>query len=136
LLVNIGAQILVAALSLFWPVDPSIPQVLLTTGDVTVANLTQWRVNPSNASDAAQLSAANAFDVETQDYSVLPVGPLNNSSTQGSGPTIFQSNDHWEYQFLNSNPKHLHSDVLVSTRTVRASYLLCQRGSLIMADTM
>ena len=110
--------------------------MLLTTGDVTVANLTQWRVNPSNASNAAQLSAANAFGIETQDYTVLPVGPLNNTSSQGPGPNIFQSNNYWEYQFLNSNPKHLHSDVLVSTRTVCASYLLCQRGSLTMADTM
>lgn len=127
LLVNIGAQILVAALSLFWPVDPSIPQVLPTTGDVTVAILTQWRVNPSNASNTTQLCAANSFGIEAQDYTVLPAGPLNNSSTQGSGPTIFQSNNCWEYQFLNSNPKYFHSDMLVSTRTVHASYLLCQR---------
>lgn len=49
---------------------------LLTTGDVTVANLTQWRVNPSNASNATQLCAANSFGIEAQDYTVLPLAPL------------------------------------------------------------
>ena len=90
LLVNIGAQILVAALSLFWPADPSISQVLLMIGDVTVADLAQWRVSPSNASNATQLPAANAFGVEAQDYTVLPVDPLNDSNTQGSGLLFFR----------------------------------------------
>lgn len=95
--------------------------MLLTIGDATVANPTQWRVNPSNASNATQLPAAYTFGVEAQDYTVLPVGPLNDSNTQGSDTTIFRGDNYWEYPFLNRNLKHLHPNGLVSTRTVRAS---------------
>jgi hypothetical protein len=41
ILLNVGAQILVAALSLFWPVENS-SMPLQTWGNVTVANLTTW----------------------------------------------------------------------------------------------
>lgn len=86
-----------------------------------MANPTQWRVNPSNASNATQLPAAYTFGVEAQDYTVLPVDPLNDSNTQGSDTTIFRGDNYWEYPFLNRNLKHLHPNGLVSTRTVRAS---------------
>jgi hypothetical protein len=50
ILINIGAQVLVAALSLFWPVDPSDSTPLLTYGNVTVSDLMNWKIDEQDAS--------------------------------------------------------------------------------------
>jgi hypothetical protein len=63
--INIGSQVLVALLSLFWPVEnSSIP--LMASGNVTVANLNVWHIDDDPESNATSMEAAWMYGMEAQ----------------------------------------------------------------------
>ncbi|KAF2120810.1 hypothetical protein BDV96DRAFT_484879 [Lophiotrema nucula] len=121
LLINIGAQILVAALSLFWPVDPSESMPLLTYGTVSVSDLANWATNPPEVTgNSSSLAAANSFGTEASTYPEFNVtDPQTDLSSLSRNP-IYKGEGYYEYRFVNRNPAHMYTNVLVTTRTVQA----------------
>jgi hypothetical protein len=121
LLVNIGAQILVAALSLFWPVDPSDAIPLLTPGSVSVSDLTKWKIDePEVTWNNSAMEAAWSFGTEASQYRVFPMNQTQRDLSSFAGTPIYQGDGFYEYRFLNRNPEHLYTNYLVSTRKVQA----------------
>ena len=51
LFINVGAQVLVAVLSLFWPVDPSNELPMMNFGTVVTSDVTQWAIDPLGQAD-------------------------------------------------------------------------------------
>ncbi|KAF2706657.1 hypothetical protein K504DRAFT_459067 [Pleomassaria siparia CBS 279.74] len=128
IIINIGAQILVAALSLFWPIDPSNASPILVYGNVTVSDLSRWATDPPGmAWNATALQAAWSYGNEATAY---PVFPYNSSQTDLSslaGTPLYQGDDGmYEYRFLSRNPEHLYTNYMLSTRKVQAK-ATCQQ---------
>ncbi|KAF2804886.1 uncharacterized protein BDZ99DRAFT_490981 [Mytilinidion resinicola] len=122
LLVNIGAQILVAALSLFWPVDPSSAMPLFVHGNVSVSDMTNW--NPAagaQETNQSQLAAANAYGIQAENYPVISILKDKKNKIAAQRNTILEGDGFHEYRFLNRNPDHPYDNVLASGRTIRAS---------------
>ncbi|KAI4946130.1 hypothetical protein J4E91_007573 [Alternaria rosae] len=134
LAINIGSQILVALLSLFWPMENSeIP--LLSYGNVTVADLNDWYVdNPPREIDPdislineTSLEAAWMYGMEAMAYpSFNLTGNIDDMITDLSGlpgTPIYSGNGAWHYRFFNRDPAHQWVNYLASSRniTVRAS---------------
>ncbi|KAF2189449.1 hypothetical protein K469DRAFT_658287 [Zopfia rhizophila CBS 207.26] len=120
LTLNIGAQVLVATLSLFWPVDPSDATPLLTHGTVRISDLATWKIDAPHAGNASALAAANAYGNQALAYPVIRVGDEPDRSN-GSRTTIYKGDGYWEYRFLNRNPDRPYTNYFVSDRTVQAS---------------
>ncbi|KAF2733184.1 hypothetical protein EJ04DRAFT_439567 [Polyplosphaeria fusca] len=122
LFINIGAQVLVAALSLFWPVDPSESMPLLTYGNVRVSDLTRWAVNPEGVtSNITALFQANMYGQEASEYPLLNVSdPKKPDLSTLSRNPIYRGNGFYEYKFVNRNPLHPYTDVFITNRTVQA----------------
>jgi hypothetical protein len=121
ILINIGAQVLVAALSLFWPMDPSDAMPLLAHGNITTADLMYWKVdNPLMKGNWTQLEASWTYGTEAATY---PVFRYNESHTDMSalyGAPLYKGDGYYEYRFLNRNPEHLYTNYLVTGRKVQA----------------
>lgn len=125
LLVNAGAQVLVATLSIFWPIDPSGSIPLLTRGDILVSDLGTWRRGYQPMSPQ-QLFAANVYGyagtpyptITTEDY------PDYDPSVE-DGQVIFFEDGHFKYTFLNRDPLS-RSNYAPSSRSVR-SIASCQQ---------
>jgi hypothetical protein len=77
LLINVGAQTLVATLSIFWPVNPSEIMPLLVHGDISVSDLRAWQVNTSDHQLPLQLSAANAYGIAGSQVSNPGIGIIS-----------------------------------------------------------
>jgi hypothetical protein len=122
LLVNAGAQVLVASLSIFWPVAPSDNMPLFTRGDVSVSDLSAWQMN---ADDNLQISAANAYGIAGAQY---PTVSIDDKTPRDNGVAIMDGDGFYEYTFLNRNPDSLHSNFAPSSRTIR-SRASCQQFS-------
>ncbi|KAF1956229.1 hypothetical protein CC80DRAFT_413608 [Byssothecium circinans] len=128
ILVNIGAQVLVAALSLFWPVDPSsLP--LQTWGNVTVANLTTWSADiPSeerwrniSSMHAAWLHGMEAMRYPTIDLDGRQVEDLNSLELESlSGTPLYKGDSFYEYRFYNRDPEHQFTSYVMSSRSIQA----------------
>ncbi|ORY13707.1 hypothetical protein BCR34DRAFT_623663 [Clohesyomyces aquaticus] len=128
LLVNIGAQVLVATLSLFWPVDTSDRIPLLTRGDVLISDLASWKLDSPGGENASALASANTFGVQGV-YDILPADSGHDHRQDNTTKNvIYQGDGYYEYRFLNRNP-NVPSVYLVSERViqVRAS---CQQLTL------
>lgn len=126
ILLNIAAQVLVAALSLFWPVDPSDAVPLMTYGNVTVANLQKWSSNVGGEgwANLTYMEAASSAGMEA---SVYPEFPLNEKSRTDlsslPGTPLYHDNGTgvYEYRFYNRNPAHQFESYIVSERKIRAT---------------
>lgn len=127
ILINIAAQILVAVLSLFWPVDPSNAVPLMTYGNVSVASLQKWSLDPGDESWYPNTTSMDAASVAGMEAIVYPEFPMNaKSQTDLSslpGTPLYHDNGTglFEYRFYNRNPKHQFENYIVSSRSVRAS---------------
>lgn len=127
ILINIAAQILVAALSLFWPVDPSDAVPLMAYGNVTVANLQKWNLNAGDATWNPNITSMEASSQAGMEASVYPVFELKaKSQTDLSslpGPPLYHDNGTsiYEYRFYNRNPAHQFENYIVSGRRIRAT---------------
>lgn len=104
LMINLGAQIAVAAMSLFWPVEPvgAGVGVIDQFGDVTVANFEEWAPNNregKNITIYGQAAAANDYGRQAQDYQEMPYVSFNNETD--SSETVYYDEDQkfWEYRF-------------------------------------
>ncbi|OAG12899.1 uncharacterized protein CC84DRAFT_1183426 [Paraphaeosphaeria sporulosa] len=137
ILINIAAQVLVAALSLFWPVDPSNAVPLMTYGNVTVADLQAW--SPGVTFDTgdyyANTSYMQAASLAGVEGSVYPEFPLHAESQTDlgtlPGTPLYHDNltGVYEYRFYNRNPTSQFENYAVSGRKIRAT-ASCQRLQL------
>lgn len=126
--INIGSQILVALLSLFWPMSPSdFP--LLKHGSVNVANLNNWylETDPQVAAPDADtmanetsLEAAWMFGMEAMVYPELPVDQLRNDLSSLPGTPLYKADGSYVYRFYNRDPAHQYTNYLASSRNVSA----------------
>ncbi|KAF2018681.1 hypothetical protein BU24DRAFT_430834 [Aaosphaeria arxii CBS 175.79] len=122
LMVNVGAQVLVACLSLFWPVDPADATPLMKFGDVVVSDLNQWALDPIvDNLNASHLEKAWFAGNEAAAYPWFWVNQSKTDLSSLAGPPYYKIEDaYYEYRFLNRNPDHEFSQYLVSSRTVHA----------------
>jgi hypothetical protein len=122
IIINIGAQVLVAALSLFWPVDPSDAIPMLTYGDVSVSDLTMWTEDPPTIDwNASSLQAAWSYGNEATAYPVFGLTESQQDLSSLAGTPLYKGDGFYEYRFLSRNPEHLYTNYMVSTRKVQAS---------------
>ena len=121
LLINIGAQVLVAALSLFWPVNPSDALPLLSYGNVSVSDLKQWAIDPPGLNwNASALQAAWSFGNEATSYPEFNITQSQRDLSSLAGTPLYRGDGFWEYRFLSRNPEHLFTNYMISTRKVQA----------------
>lgn len=126
ILINIAAQVLVAALSLFWPVDPSDAIPLLTHGNVSVASMQQWSTNLGIDLDTniTQLEAASAAGMEAMVYPEFPLHAESQTDLGSlAGSPLYHDNgtNVYEYRFYNRNPVQQFENYVVSSRSIQAS---------------
>ena len=129
LLVNIGSQVLVALLSLFWPTKSSdIP--LLSRGNVTVADLNFWYVDTTTPDaeaiseemgSATALEAAWTFGMAATAYPVYDLSNIQTDLSGLPGVPIYQGDGAYHYRFLNRDPAHQWTNYLTSSRNVTAT---------------
>ncbi|KAJ4323072.1 hypothetical protein N0V94_002096 [Neodidymelliopsis sp. IMI 364377] len=121
LAINVGSQVLVAVSSLFYPMDTSeLP--LLTYGDVTVANLTQWHTIAENTTNSKALDreAAWMYGMEAIVYPDFAPNDTQKDLSGLPGTPLYKHNNSYEYRFFNRNPNSQYSDYLLSSRNVSA----------------
>lgn len=121
ILVNIGAQTLVASLSLFWPVEPSSTP-LLTYGGVKVSDLSMWQVDPIRSDrNVTAMERAWYYGNEASSY---PIREANESVTDMSslpGPPSYRlGNGHYEYRFFHRNPDHEFAQYYLTSRKIES----------------
>lgn len=124
--INIGSQILVALLSLFWPMDNSaIP--LFVPGNVSVANLNVWHVDESPREDGisslaneTSLEAAWTFGTEAMAYPVFHLSDIQYDLSGLPGTPIYEADGMYHYRFFNRDPAHPYTNYLSSSRNVSA----------------
>lgn len=132
ILINIAAQVLVAVLSLFWPVGPSDAIPLMTYGNVSVANLQQWSLDRGDADWYPNTTSMDAASIAGMEAIVYPEFQLNEKSKTDlsslPGTPLYHDNDtaRYEYRFYNRNPAHQFENYIVSSRSVQAS-ATCQQ---------
>ncbi|KAL5113751.1 hypothetical protein ACEQ8H_008363 [Pleosporales sp. CAS-2024a] len=118
LFINIGSQVLVALLSLFWPVENSL-NPLMAPGNVTVADMSTWD-SGQRSGNATSMENAWQFGMEGQFYPEYPMD--QNITDLGSlpGMPIYTDSTGWEYRFFNRNPQHPFTNYVPSQRKVQA----------------
>jgi hypothetical protein len=138
LTINIAVQVLVALLSLFWPIDPSTSVLLLAHGDISVSNLATWDPSPPVPGNSSQLAVANSFGYEAFRYQIANISETK--APKDPRKTIYKGDGFHEYRFLNQNPRDPSNSYLVSSRKVRTEVKceeLYSRGDFVTGnDTM
>ncbi|KAF2447650.1 hypothetical protein P171DRAFT_452865 [Karstenula rhodostoma CBS 690.94] len=139
ILINIAAQVLVAALSLFWPVDPSDAVSLMTYGNVTVANLEKWSSNVGGKGweNLTYMEAASSAGMEGSvypEYSLDAKSQIDLSSLPGTPLYHDNGTGIYEYRFYNRHPAHQFENYIVSERKIRAT-ASCRQLSLYGSAT-
>lgn len=125
--INIGSQILVALLSLFWPMNNSaIP--LFLPGSVSVADLRTWHIDENPPKDdenslvnQTSLEAAWTFGTEAMAYPVFNLSNIQYDLSGLAGTPIYQANSTYHYRFFNRDPARPYTNYLSSTRNVTAA---------------
>ncbi|KAF1841200.1 uncharacterized protein K460DRAFT_380912 [Cucurbitaria berberidis CBS 394.84] len=125
LFINISSQVLVALLSLFWPMSNSeVP--LLTYGNVTVADLNTWYIDTNSKPDSdsmaneTSLEAAWMFGMEAMFYPEFPLGEVKRDFSNMPGTPLYKGDSSYNYLFFNRDPTHQYTNYLVSSRNVSA----------------
>ncbi|KAH7114487.1 hypothetical protein B0J11DRAFT_137323 [Dendryphion nanum] len=120
--INIGAQVLVASLSLFWPVDPSNAFPLMTTGSVMTSDLTRWAADSLNKPErnVTTMESAWFYGNEAAGYPIFNANETMQDLTTLSGPPYYRLNGsgHFEYRFVNRNPEHQFTQYKVTSRKI------------------
>jgi hypothetical protein len=127
--INIGSQILVALLSLFWPMSNSaIP--LLSPGNVTVADLSAWYVGNGSTAESddpyrlvneTSLEAAWVYGMEAMAYpDEYNVNDIQTDLSGLPGTPIYKGDRAYHYRFFNREPAHPYINYLASSRNVTA----------------
>lgn len=120
LAINIGSQILVALLSLFWPVETSLVP-LLTTGNVTVADMRVWHIDTDrDSSNATSMEAAWSIGTESNYYPEFAMNETQHDLSTLPGTPLYHGNNIWEYRFFNRDPDHQYTNYILSGRKVQA----------------
>jgi hypothetical protein len=117
--INISSQILVALLSLFWPVENSFTP-LMTYGNVTVADMKHWYLEKDPEANATSLEASWMYGMEAMVY---PEFNMNQTITDLStlpGTPLYKGDTAWEYRFFNRDPLHQYINYVASERKVQA----------------
>ncbi|KAH7115892.1 hypothetical protein B0J11DRAFT_561430 [Dendryphion nanum] len=120
LLINVGAQVLVAALSLFWPVTPSQAIPLTTRGIVSVANIANFDHLTDIYKVATERASSNTYGITGLEYPVFEY-PLNSSKQELAAlfrTVIYKRSGGYEYNFLNRNSDQPNAQYLVSPRNI------------------
>ncbi len=127
--INIGSQVLIALLSLFWPMSPSsIP--ILVPGTVAVADLTQWVIEdaPTSASDVlvneTALEAAWMYGIEATRYPEFDINDMQNDFSNMAGAPLYKNGSVYSYRFVNRNPETQFEDYMVSSRNI-STFAIC-----------
>jgi hypothetical protein len=127
--INIASQILVALLSLFWPMSNSeVP--LLSAGTVTVADLSAWYVgngstaepdDPWRLVNETSLEAAWVFGMEAMAYpDEYNENDIPTDLSGLPGTPIYKADGAYHYRFFNREPTHPYTNYLASSRNVTA----------------
>ncbi|KAJ4987501.1 hypothetical protein SVAN01_06958 [Stagonosporopsis vannaccii] len=120
LLVNIGSQVLVASLSLFWPTEPyTCP--LTKYGTVSVADLSKWNVEETDKLNWTSQEAAWRYGMDAQSWNNFSAYEQVPDLAQLPGTPLYRGDDYYEYRFFYRNPERLYSHFLQSNRSIRAS---------------
>jgi hypothetical protein len=124
LCINISSQILVALLSLFWPMSNSV-EPLLTWGTVTVANLNTWHnpitpPDPDSLVNETSLEAAWMFGMQAMAYPEFNLTDMQEDISTLSGVPIYKGNDSYSYRFYNRDSARQYTNYLASSRNVTA----------------
>jgi hypothetical protein len=126
--INISSQILVALLSLFWPMSNS-ENPLLSPGNVTVADLSLWYVGngtvaePDNVRlpNETSLEAAWAYGMESVAYpDTFNATDFQTDLSGLPGTPIYKGEGACHYRFFNREPTHPYTNYLASSRNVTA----------------
>lgn len=122
LAINVASQVLVAVSSLFYPMGPS-ESPLLTYGNVTIADLTQWHAVVDTKSDATALNleAAWMYGMEAIVYPDFAPNDTQKDLSGLAGTPLYKHEDSYEYRFFNRNPSHQYSDYILSSRSISAT---------------
>lgn len=121
LLINIGSQVLVASLSLFWPMQPFECE-LTKHGTVAVADLSSW-VNKSES--AAPREAAWRYGMDAQSWQTFPADESHKDLSKLAGTPIYKAYDNasYEYRFFYRNPEQPYSEFEQSDRCIQTRTL-------------
>jgi hypothetical protein len=118
--INIGSQILVALLSLFWPVENSLIP-LMAHGNVTVADVKTWYSNPDPEAITTSMEAAWMYGMEAVVYPEFKMNESIKDLSTLPGTPLYQGNNSWEYRFFNRDPSHQYTNYILSERKVQAT---------------
>jgi hypothetical protein len=116
--INIGSQILVALLSLFWPVENSLTP-LMSFGSVTVANLNMWDVDIEPDTNTTSLETAWRYGMEAVVYPQFKTHESRTDLSTLPGTPLYEGDNFWEYRFFNRDPEHQYTNYIVSQRSVK-----------------
>lgn len=119
LLINIGSQVLVASLSLFWPTE-AYTCPLTKYGSVSVADLTKWSIEETRERNFTSYEAAWRYGMEAQAWSNVSITEPPPDLSQLPGTPIYRGDGFYEYRFFYRNPDRLYSDYLQSDRGIKA----------------
>ncbi|PVI08426.1 hypothetical protein DM02DRAFT_510253 [Periconia macrospinosa] len=143
LLVNVSAQILVATLSLFWPVEPSNTTALMVYGNVTVANLTSWSNEPPGTgwwANQTEMDAAWTKGMESTIYQIHKRDDPQTDLSMHSGTPIYKLDEGgYSYKFYNRDPDRQFQNYAVSSRSIQARafckelHVVSKNGSILQA---
>ncbi|KAJ4378879.1 hypothetical protein N0V86_005753 [Didymella sp. IMI 355093] len=117
LLVNMGSQVLVASLSLFWPMQPFDCQ-LTKYGNVSVADLSGWL---DESKDRNSWETAWRYGMDAQSWPTFATDESHTDLSKLPGTPIYRTPDNkaYEYRFFYRNPELLYSDYNQSDRCIR-----------------
>jgi hypothetical protein len=116
--INIGSQILVALLSLFWPVENSLTP-LMSPGNVAVADMKAWYNGPET-DNATAMEAAWTFGTEAMVYPEFLMNETQKDLSLLPGTPLYHGDSFWEYRFFNRDPQHQYTNYVLSGRKIQA----------------
>jgi hypothetical protein len=121
ILVNIGAQTLVASLSLFWPVEVSSTP-LLTYGTVKVSDLSMWQVDPIRSDrNVTAMERAWYYGNEASSYPIREASQSVTDMSSLPGPPSYRlGNGNYEYRFFHRNPDHEFAQYYLTSRKIES----------------
>jgi hypothetical protein len=93
----------------------------LTYGNVTIADLSQWRTEPKEEGyNGTWMDAAWSYGTEAMAYPEFPLGSEQTDLSSLAGTPLYVGDNFYEYRFVNRNPDHLYAQYLISSRKVEA----------------